>query len=162
MLDALRRHAYGRVRANAVEAVARRARVGPGRRADALIEHKNDVHHRVRACAIRGMFHRGRMFGEAVGMLMEPAAAEALGAMLCDERPMHRVAGVWLADRMLGSGVGQPDLAGRIADMARSDPDEGARTRAARAAARLMAGVRNGWRERAADVGGGRLLESAP
>jgi hypothetical protein len=159
-VDRHRHHASPRVRANAVEAVARAARTAaPGdRRADALVEHKGDENHRVRANAIRGLFFRGRLFGEGhLQAVEEPVAADSLAGMLCDERPMHRLAGVWLADRILCGGSVRSrrwaDLAGRVADMAESDPDDAARARAGRASARLLAGVRDGWRQRAVSVG---------
>jgi hypothetical protein len=163
-VDAHVRDARPRLRANAVEALARQTRgAEPGsRRADVLVELKDDPHHRVRANAIRGLFQRGRLFGEPGSAIEEPVAFESLGAMLSDERPGHRLAAVWLAGRVLApvSAVGRrwAELAGRVNDLARSDPDPAARARAARAASRLVVGLREGWRRQAADVGLGATV----
>jgi hypothetical protein len=158
-VDAHLRDSRERARANAVEALARQSRMGGrgDRRADALVEFKGDPEHRVRANAIRGLFSRGRLFGEAGMVMEEPVAFDALGAMLCDDRPAHRVAAIWVAGRVLlsssPSGRRWAEIAGRITDLARSDPDAGARARAARAASRVTAGLREGWTASAADTG---------
>ncbi len=78
-----------RIRSNAVESIA-----GP---VDQLFELKADDHHRVRASAIRRMIRESDP--------AEPArshdAARALLEMLHDDRPMHRLAGTWAAQRTL-------------------------------------------------------------
>lgn len=128
-----------RVRANAVEAVAKRVRHSPGASDHALLtllELKDDGAHRARANALRG--------------LLEAAAGEpsvdGVCAMLADERPMHRLAGVWLAGRVL-PGV-KPviakrygELAGVVKRLAEKDEDEHVRRRAVHAAALMAGGV---------------------
>lgn len=158
-VDAHLRDARTRARANAVEALARQARsAAPGdRRADVLIEFKDDPQHRVRANAIRGLFQRGRLFGEPGAVIEEPVAFDALGLMLSDRRPDHRLAAIWLAGRVLPPaavpGRRWSEIAGRITDLARSDPDARARTKAGRTASRLLMGMREGWKSAAADTG---------
>ena len=128
-----------RVRANAVEAVAKRVRHSPGASDHALLtllELKDDGAHRARANALRG--------------LLETAAGEpsvdGVRAMLADERPMHRLAGVWLAGRVLpgvkpviASRYGE--LAGVVKRLAEKDEDEHVRRRAVHAAALMAGGV---------------------
>ncbi len=128
-----------RVRANAVEAVAKRVRHSPSASDHALLtllELKDDGAHRARANALRG--------------LLETAAGEpsldGVRAMLADERPMHRLAGVWLAGRVLpgvkpviASRYGE--LAGVVKRLAVKDEDEHVRRRAVHAAALMAGGV---------------------
>lgn len=85
-------HPNTRVRANAVEglALAARSEPAPAR----LIEVKlstlrDDPHHRVRANALRGMIAGGL------------PAAEAVCGMMRDDRRAHRLAGAWLASRLV-------------------------------------------------------------
>ena len=135
-------HADARVRANAVEALARRARrerVGIAERKpglpepESLVEFKGDSHHRVRANALRAMLAEGDAHEAAAG----------LGEMLRDERPGHRLAGVWLASRALTiegrAAVGRrwTELAAQVLGMARSESDERVRRRAVACAARV-------------------------
>lgn len=136
-----------RVRANAVEARARRSRA-PADLASAepathavMIELKDDPHHRVRANALRALLRSGTPNRSRV---FEPAAVEGLESMLTDERDTHRIAGVWLAERVL-SGFGRGRLGGRwdgiarqVASIATADPSDRARARASRCAARLL------------------------
>jgi hypothetical protein len=152
-----------RLRANAVEAVARQShRDRSAHRADILIELKADPDHRVRANAIRGLFRGG-----APAFAEQPAAFDALGLMLTDPRSAHRIAGIWVAGRVLApmriTGRKWTDLAGQLTDLATTDPDPGARARANRASARVLAGLREGWRTSAADVvlSGASTLEHA-
>lgn len=150
-----------RVRANAVEALSRRARRSPGFNAGAadgatysvLVELKDDPSHRVRANSLRAMLAPG-----AFAAAYESAAAAGAAAMLRDERPLHRVAAIWLSERVLtaaGPGAPRPgagrwnEVAAIVADVARSDPIVEVRTRAGRAASRLLAATRVAWRERA-------------
>lgn len=128
-----------RVRANAVEAVAKRVRHSPSASDHALLtllELKDDGAHRARANALRG--------------LLETAAGEpsvdGVRAMLADERTMHRLAGVWLAGRVLpgvkaviASRYGE--LAGAVKRIAEQDEDEHVRRRAVHAAALMLGGV---------------------
>ena len=141
------RSADARVRANAVEAKARRTRA-PADLASAepathavMIELKDDPHHRVRANALRALLRSGTPNRSRV---FEPAAVEGLESMLGDDRDTHRIAGVWLAERVLsGFGRGRlggrwDELARRVASIATADPSERARVRASRCAARLL------------------------
>lgn len=143
-------HPADRVRANAVEAASRRR--GPDEaqaRAlyGALVELKSDPHHRVRANALRGLF-----LG-AGARLYEPAAVEGLASMLGDERSMHRLAGLWVAERVLSAGSvfrGWNELASRVARLAGDTSDPEVQTRATRCARRLLTEMRSEWRARAA------------
>jgi len=106
-----------RVRSNAIEALVRRSRtmpdlaVGAPDLYDAMIEHTDDAHHRVRANAVLGLTrprpgHNGAQPGARIepkptARLHEPVATQALRDMLDDDRPMHRLAGLWLAGRVL-------------------------------------------------------------
>ncbi|MBL8760728.1 MAG: hypothetical protein JNL50_05430 [Phycisphaerae bacterium] len=128
-----------RVRANAVEAVARRVRHSPQSSDHALLtllELKDDGAHRARANALRGLLE------VAAG---EPSA-DGVRAMLSDERPMHRLAGVWLAGRVL-PGVKAAiasryrELAGVVRGLADTDQDEHVRRRATHAAALMSGGA---------------------
>ncbi|MFO0834829.1 MAG: hypothetical protein U0638_07650 [Phycisphaerales bacterium] len=128
-----------RVRANAVEAVARRVRHSPSASDHALLtllELKDDGAHRARANALRGLLET------AAG---EPSL-EGVRAMLADERPMHRLAGVWLAGRVLPGvkpviSARYGELVGAVKRMAEKDADEHVRRRAVHAAALMAGGV---------------------
>lgn len=139
-------HPEARVRANAVEALARRARRDRTDSAQpkpalpaqvALVEFKGDGHHRVRANALRAML----VLGDG------HEAAIALGEMLRDERPGHRLAGVWLASRALtidGRSAGArrwTELASQVVRMSRCEGDERVRRRAVVCAARVRGAV---------------------
>ncbi|MFG0286176.1 MAG: hypothetical protein ACF8R7_17300 [Phycisphaerales bacterium JB039] len=156
-LDGALRHTSARVRANAIEAMARRARRQRAPAAElrrTLLELKTDPAHRVRASAILALL-RGEGGSLQTRRAYEPAAAEQLGAMLIDDRPMHRVAGLWAAQRLLtrgaGAGLGRhwTPLAARLAGIAQSDDHPGARSRAAACVRMLQVEVRSGWRGRA-------------
>lgn len=84
-----------RVVANAIESVHTPVEV--------LAEYKGDAHHRVRSSAIRRMVLSGGGDGLVAG------AAEDLSAMLQDSRVMHRLAGVWAAQRVM-----EPKAMGRL------------------------------------------------
>ncbi|MCC6676987.1 MAG: hypothetical protein IT436_07575 [Phycisphaerales bacterium] len=131
----------GRVRANAVEALGRFARVrsepgGPGPY-DSILEFKQDEHHRVRASVLRAI-----LCGEDTGPT-QASALDGLAVMLHDDRPAHRTAGVWLADRTLlhagraRAGNRWPELASRVVELARTDADASVRRRAEAFALRL-------------------------
>ncbi|MBI1191347.1 MAG: hypothetical protein GC200_11785 [Tepidisphaera sp.] len=141
-------HADARVRANAVETLARKARLGEPLPAQ-VIEHKTDPHHRVRANCLR--------VGLA-GPEVQAAAAD-LAAMLRDDRAEHRLAGAWLASRALGGRLRStlPDakqLAGRLVELASDDADPRVRRRAFVGASRVMRGLRAAWQH--AGTGGER------
>lgn len=136
-----------RTRANAVDAFVALARRDPDAAVVAaaiMVELKDDPHHRVRANSVRGLI-------ACVGSQSEAVGAQAMGAMLGDDRPMHRVAGLWLAERTGAPGFWARwgDLAGRIAAVAASDPEPAVRDRAGRAARAVMARIRVGWTSRA-------------
>lgn len=138
-----------RVRANAVESAARlgvRGAEGCGDRdvTEVLIERKSDVHHRVRANALRGL-----MAQVGAGTEASCESLEGLRDMLTDERDMHRLAGLWLAERTimgLGHRIGQWNggaghlewMRRRIAGLAVRDQDESVRQRAASCARKML------------------------
>lgn len=151
-------HDDARVRANAVEALAKHARIMPGEAPGTKsvapppqppwAELKTDAHHRVRANAVRAdlvaaitvdaprrdqaLFEvKADAFGSGV---------DALASMLGDERTMHRLAGAWLAWKVLPAGgplrlhERWPEMVGRIAEVAQTDAEPKVRARAARCA----------------------------
>lgn len=141
-----------RVRANAVEAQVRSAASGTDLAAvdatlyGSLIELKSDGHHRVRANALRGLIERTGV--DRNGHALDASGIDGLVSILGDERGMHRLAGLWLAERVLvGRGrmrVGSAwdGLCRRVAAMASRDTDDQVRTRATRCARRLLAEIR--------------------
>lgn len=142
-------HAEDRVRANAVEGAARIARRDAGAEGrdirSRLFELKDDTGHRVRANALRELLRTDR----------EPTAAQGVADMLADTRPMHRVAGLWLTERLLPGGRHASltrrwtELSIRVAELASVDGDDRVRHRAGRCARRLLSQMRSGWRQRA-------------
>lgn len=145
-------HPVDRIRANAVEAVLRPA--SGLELSGRLIELKDDRHHRVRANVLRALL-----------LLPSRASAAALGAaadlanMLVDERPLHRLAGLWVVERAVMAGSrGRAlhqrwnDLASRIADLARAEPEEPIRVRAARCGRLLLMQMRSDWEQRAPNL----------
>lgn len=124
VLERLTEHTDPRIRANAVESLARVARLAGPRAAmpAVIIESKADPHHRVRANALRALAD-----GDTPG--------GGVAAMLSDARPMHRLAGVWLAGRALPRrGVDMhgewPLVLAQVREMARFDADGPVRARA--------------------------------
>ncbi len=169
---ALRRaltHSDARVRANAVEAIGVQrmavedATTGRDRDYGSLIELKGDPHHRVRANAIRALLQlppacpkERRVAKRAGGVLegkprvYEPVAVDALAAMLGDERPAHRLAGVWLAGRVLAGGQGRlggswSGLSARLSEIGAQDGDARVRERARGVCERMSAVIRAAW-----------------
>ncbi len=141
------RHPDDRVRANAIDAMTRAARrAGSIGRAESLLAHaaiefKNDPNHRVRAGAARA-----RLLGERQ-LSGTDASGEVIVPLLTDARPMHRVSGLWLAERSAGlggrSGNGSAEaVAATIAELVRTDPEPVVRIRARLTAGRLLAGMR--------------------
>ncbi|HEX2837168.1 MAG TPA: hypothetical protein VHN77_03470 [Phycisphaerales bacterium] len=151
-------HDDARVRANAVEALAKHARFMPVSALGAKpvaqppqhlwAELKTDAHHRVRANAVRAALvaavsgdaprREQALFevkADAVG-----SGVDALASMLSDDRTMHRLAGAWLAWKVLPAGgplrlhERWPEMVGRIAEVAQSDAEPKVRARAARCA----------------------------
>ncbi len=141
-----------RVRANAVEACVRHVpRLNDLADADSrvyssLIELKGDEHHRVRANALRGLIE-GSGVGRG-GRALDPSGIDGLAGMLGDERGMHRLAGLWLAERTLVAdgrvrlGGSWDGLCRKVASIAVEDEDDAVRTRALRCAKRLLAEVK--------------------
>ncbi len=143
-----------RVRANALDALVRRARwAGTDDSARSRIgslaaEFRSErEHHRVRAGALRGGFLIGTAAGGAGA-----ADVAGLGSMLGDDRPMHRIAGLWLAERVAPEGLrdGWGEIARRVSGLVREDPEPAVRVRAGRCAVALMARFRSDWTSRAA------------
>lgn len=144
-----------RVRANCVEAAGRLGR----RRVSlsvfdvtpmSVVELKDDRHHRVRANAVRAMIEAiepGEMDEPAVGDRGSDEGAsrwEELLRLLSDLRAEHRLAGLWLAERLaltlVSSGpAGVRDrVAAAVARSAASDEEPGVRRRARRPAEKLL------------------------
>jgi hypothetical protein len=138
-------HPLPRVRANALEALARSG----AKAASELVEFKRDASHRVRASVLRALLHRDA--GAA-----SRAAADELLAMLGDERPLHRLAGLWVMERVLvrgGLGEHAGALASQVALLAREEAEVPIRLRAARCARLMLAQMRQQWHQRAAALG---------
>lgn len=164
-LEAACQYPAPRVRANAVEALDDRRRRGlietPAER---FIELTADTHQRVRANAVRA----GLVGVESKPVLGTKQACEtALRSMLGDERPAHRVSGLWVAGRVLRRGpelsLGRrwTELAAVIADMARHDSDPTARARATACMGSLEAEARQRWQRGAARSGSARREKEA-
>jgi hypothetical protein len=93
LLEPFTAHSDQRVRANAVEGLA--AALGATRSEhieDLLGTLAADENHRVRANAIRPL------------VLEFPGRVDAVCGMMRDARPEHRLAGAWLASRLVGGG----------------------------------------------------------
>lgn len=124
-------HADHRVRANAVEALAARARATrdlPDAHPTTfavLVELKSDDHHRVRANALRGLLDRP----VPPPKLYEPDAIAQLVCMLEDDRPAHRLSALWLLDRLaargslVSLGSSAHTLTARASELARAAAD---------------------------------------
>ena len=121
-VSSLLAHADARVRANAVEAIARRNPDEPVVRS--WVEHEVP---RARGNAVRA---RVVLAGAADG-------APALAKMLGDERRPHRLSGLWVAER-----VGAVEVSERVAELARDEAEPRVRERARRCARRLLAEMR--------------------
>jgi len=89
------RHTDARVRANAVESLARHDDAGMIETLAALSDHR---HNRLRANSVLALLRK-----------RQPVGAHALRAMLADEDPMHRVSGIWVVNRAHAS-FARPDL----------------------------------------------------
>jgi hypothetical protein len=135
-------HPLARVRANLVESVGRRE---PGRIASSMIELKPDPSHRVRANAARAV------------LAVDPGdgiAGELLASMLGDERPLHRLAGLWAVERLslFRGGAITPSFAASVTEMGDRDTEPLVRTRARRCAQRLVGILRARWTQSAPDL----------
>ncbi|MEK6700954.1 MAG: hypothetical protein AABZ53_01725 [Planctomycetota bacterium] len=124
----------GRLRSNALEALVRIRRKEPSVLSRAtVIELKGDGHHRVRASAIRAM----TLLDDDSTSLTAAIAGEATSRMLEDDRAIHRMAGVWLTERLMGvgglirGGSGTDEAVELLRRCAATDVEPGVRTRAA-------------------------------
>lgn len=180
LLQAFRSHADARVRANAVQALGRRARVdawNSRRLIASMIELKGDAQHRVRANALRSIMDLASG-GDHPNTLATPALArpddshavqalESLISMLTDDRSAHRLAGVWLAGRTLQLPHSptpedrSPELSARLTEIARFDTDAAVRHRAVATAERLARQTRLGWMTPKPEAAPARLQWSA-
>ncbi len=141
-------HPVARVRANAAEGLVRRS-LGKGdlamqspRLYDALLEMKSDESHRVRSSVVRAMLRASSP--EWGGTGYEPAAADELIRMLEDERPMHRLAGLWAVEHVMaspGESVSRrwDRIASIVARLASEETDDAVQRRAAWCARRMLA-----------------------
>ena len=145
ILAGMLRHQDQRVRANAVESIAKRARG----HASGVLEHKNDTNHRVRANAIRGVLLPSLSDAQSIDLRSAQEAADESIRMLNDEREMHRVAAMWLLERLgrTGAGTGLGDQWGRMLDIAR---DAAERDNSPNVRARAAASLAGAWSERKA------------
>lgn len=145
-------HPDARVRANAVEAAAHLARRGVLPLPAEILELKTDQHHRIRANALRESLHA------TVEPRMQIAVADDLASMLSDDRPLHRLAGLWLASRTLVGPTRSilrarwTEMSNRISTLASSDTDPRVRTRAAACATAAAALTRASWIASAGDL----------
>lgn len=120
-----------RTRSNAIEVISLRP--------EQILEFKEDPHHRVRASAVR------RVLGTAQPMPGDQArsATSAMIELLGDERPLHRLAGVWAAQRTVVTqrraslGASWSPIVARIEELAANDEDPRLRSRAMRCIGRL-------------------------
>jgi hypothetical protein len=152
-----------RVRANAVEALTVRARRAGGTEidqiADTLLDCAIDAQHRVRANAARGLILLGASRGASSELTT--TGRRTLGEMLTDARPMHRVAGLWLTERVApvlveltprasGAGALGGELLDRLQAIIGAGASDAEVARAQRAASRLAIEARAQWSRRAA------------
>lgn len=140
-----------RVRANAVESLERITRMidtgqiqGPSQEPAArLTEIKHSGEHRARANAVRAL--------ERLRLADASVTHADLAEILTDDRAPHRLAGAWLAERLLcdprrvrGPGDADWQTAARcVASLARDEHDPHVRARAVRCARRLLDEINN-------------------
>lgn len=108
---------------------------------------RDDAEHRVRANAARGLI----LLGAAHKSAEHDSGFAAMMAMLADGRPMHRVAGLWLAERLAHRVAHRPEVIDAVTEVVRRRdqlPDESA-WRAEQTARRLMTEIRVTWASRA-------------
>ncbi len=138
-----------RVVANAIESVHTPIEV--------LTEYKSDANHRVRSSAIRRMLVGGARAG--LDGDRAPEVAGDLDSMLHDSRTLHRLAGVWAAQRVmepkarkrLGGQWG--GLVRTLNEMSLSETDDGVRSRADQCVHRMLVSQRVEDAERMEGVG---------
>lgn len=130
----------GRVRANAVESLGRRARRRPMTLTEVPTELAGDEHHRVRGNAVRAMI--------SVPEAGANVASDGLLRMLSDDREMHRAAGAWAAGCALRTtgrerlGGKYPLVLARVCEMAKFDDSPAVRRRALLAASQAQTELR--------------------
>lgn len=139
LLAAARAHEDARVRANAVEAEPRRPRSRPGAMVEILKPALDDPHHRVRTSALRVLLREESAPEDSVDRLLRT---------LGDAEPAPRAAALWLVERSsmkLRAHAGRrfSDIAARIAEIARTSPEEAERARATRCARRMLAEMKD-------------------
>ncbi len=151
LLRRLLTDADARVRSNAVEAIARRARRAlPGSQhapmtTPLLIGLLGDEHHRVAGSAARAMIQLGRATRQSA--LLEHGQRAVL-SLMTDHRPLRKRAGLWAATQSAGQ---LPDVTEFLdaAQRARRDADEVVSASAHHASDRLMGELRRRWALRA-------------
>lgn len=137
-----------RLRSNALDGLIKRARTDPASRPAAAAASRTLAAaepHRLRATALRGCV----LLAADSSLAADPR--RALAAMLRDERPEHRLAALWLSERLARPLASSPeivDAVDRLAVHARGP----VRARAQRASDRLRLEVRLGWSRRARPV----------
>lgn len=133
-----------RVRANAADAIGRRALAEPAeqeRSHAVLLELKDDGHHRVRASALRGLATSATARGVSVRHADWRVIATGTTEMLNEARPEHKIAGLWLTQRVLSPLWAMGAIEGVSESVVRSarDPDERVRRRGLSCAALIAA-----------------------
>nr|MCU0689639.1 hypothetical protein [Phycisphaerales bacterium] len=156
-----------RVRANAIDAMVRCGRhataaptAGPTTNPAApaphpadniiielLLDRALDPHHRIRASVARGLMSLGLTHGSPE---LTSAGRRTLVEMLRDQRPMHRVAGLWLAERFAPVVCEQAEVIDAVSAINQRAGDEREAYRASRAGQRLSVEARAVWGRRAA------------
>jgi len=130
-----------RLRANAVEAIARRSRRRPLATLALPDECVADAHHRVRGNAVRAQI-------TTADAATAVRTSEGLMRMLADDREMHRAAGAWAAGGVLRAsgrerlGEKYPVVLARVCEMAQFDESPAVRRRALLAAAQAQTELR--------------------
>lgn len=126
-----------RTRANAVECIE----IEPVK----LVEYKDDDNHRVRANAVRRLI----LANNGTSTHIDRAANDSLIELIGDPRPMHRLAGTWVAQRTIAqqhreklSKSWRPVIS-QLEELAAIDQDERLRARAARCIRRLGAEIQS-------------------
>ncbi len=158
--ECMARHPDARVRANAADGLGRLRTVGTG--SLSLDEVSIEEHHRVRGSVLRALltpWPEPKGNGQEVDKTSQ--AAESLAVMLEDSRPSYRLAGVWVVQRSLRSGlegvIGQrwDRLASRVRWLADEDFDPSVRARAVVVTNRLDAAMAGLGPRGVGGVGGG-------
>ncbi len=147
-------HGAPRLRANALDAIARRVRRGEALTEAVQVAAKaicQDEAHRPRASAARLLLATSPLDLPRSASVRD-AGERTLVGMLDDPRPMHRVAGLWLAERAASRVAPLPEIVDAVAALAKAAEGGAERDRARRAAQRLVVEIRSGWMRRAKDM----------